>query len=322
VNEKKPPARGTPPQPTGQEEDLPGDSLVEELFRRLQGDTGYPPPTRATVAAAVQAMQDLAVESPAGLNPGKSLAPCPSCGHQNRPGSNFCGKCGVPLREKQESLSEERNPNVPIDFDAAEAKGSHIYHHHYHHHYFQSGADLGRAGAMGVPQAAALESPLRDTARLRAAASGQPLSRAEAAVRALTKEWALACNTKQLDDLVNVYGNDALILRPNHPPVRGTAAIREFYFGVLDAGVGEVELETLRVDVAGDLSYEAGRYKMLVPVTVGKRREERGKYLMIVARQPNGEWKIVSDCFSSDLSLAATVETETVVKPMVPRKPP
>jgi uncharacterized protein (TIGR02246 family) len=229
----------------------------------------------------------------------------------------------VPLREKQETLSGEHNAEVPLDFEPdAEPKGSHIYHHHYHHHYFSSGAEVSRAGAMGVPQAAVPETPLRDTARLRAAASGQPLSRAEAAVRALTKEWALACNTKQLDDLVNVYGNDALILRPNHPPVRGTAAIREFYFGVLDAGVGEVELETLRVDVTGDLAYEAGRYKMLVPVTVGKRREERGKYLMIVARQANGEWKIVSDCFSNDLSLGATVEAETTTKPAMPRKTP
>lgn len=153
------------------------------------------------------------------------------------------------------------------------------------------------------------------------AAAGQPLSRAETAARALTKEWALACNTKQLDDLVHMYGSDALILRPNHPPVRGTAAIREFYFAVLDAGVGEVELETLRVEVVGDLAYEAGRYKMLVPVTVGKRREERGKYLMVLARHANNEWKIACDCLTSDLSLTTSVETE-VAKPPGSRRTP
>jgi hypothetical protein len=41
---------------------------------------------------------------------------------------------------------------------------------------------------------------------------------------------------------------------------------------------------------------------MLVPSTSGKRREERGKYLIISHRQ-EGEWKIVADSWSTDLSL-------------------
>jgi ketosteroid isomerase-like protein len=112
--------------------------------------------------------------------------------------------------------------------------------------------------------------------------------------------------------------------------VRGTAAIREFFFAALDAGFGEVELDPLRVDIVGDVAYEAGRCKMLVPYVVGKRREERGKYLTVLARQPNGEWRIVSDCWSSDLSLSAQPELEhpkpastavPALKPAPPRKP-
>ena len=77
---------------------------------------------------------------------------------------------------------------------------------------------------------------------------------------------------------------------------------------MLDAGLGEVELESLRVELVGDVAYEAGRCKMLVPVAMGKRREERGKYLIVLTRHA-GEWKIVSDCWSSDLSLPAVPET-------------
>jgi len=134
------------------------------------------------------------------------------------------------------------------------------------------------------------------------------LSRAETAVRKLTQDWMLACNGKQLDDLVTLYAVDAIVLRPNVPPVRGTAAIHEFFVGVLDAGLGEVDMESLRVEVFGDVAYEAGRCKMLVPFTMGKRREERGKYLLIVARQA-GDWKILADCWSSDLSLGVNVDT-------------
>jgi ketosteroid isomerase-like protein len=141
------------------------------------------------------------------------------------------------------------------------------------------------------------------------------LSRAEAAVRKLTQDWALACNSKQLDDLVELYATDAIVLRPNVPPVRGTAAIREFFFSALDAGLGEVELEPLRVEVFGDVAYEAGRCKMLFPFVMGKRREERGKYLVTLNRQ-GGDWKIMADCWSGDLSLGVTAEP--VTKPNAP----
>jgi ketosteroid isomerase-like protein len=123
-------------------------------------------------------------------------------------------------------------------------------------------------------------------------------------VRKLTQDWALACNNKQLDDVVELYAADAVVLRSNLLPIRGTAAIREFFFSALDSGFGEVEMEPLRVELFGDVAYEVGRCKMLVPVAMGKRREERGKYLIISTRQ-NAEWKLVADCWSSDLSLAA-----------------
>ena len=136
----------------------------------------------------------------------------------------------------------------------------------------------------------------------------------------MTQDFALACNTKQLDDIVDLYGPDAIILRPNVPPIRGTAAIREFFVVALDSGLGEVEMEPLRLELFGDIAYEAGRYKMLVAAAMGKRREERGKYLTVVQRQANGDWKLVADCLSSDLGLGVNVEP--IVKPAAPSLSP
>ncbi len=161
---------------------------------------------------------------------------------------------------------------------------------------------------------------LRPTAALRG-----EMSRAEAAVRRIAHEWVLACNTKHLDDLLDLYVADALVLRSNYPPIRGAAAVREFFFGALDAGLGEVEVEPLRVEVVGDFAYEAGRCKALIPSATGKRREERGKYLWVCARQSNGEWKLAADCWSSDLTLS-TLESDVPqgagVKSTQPRKNP
>jgi uncharacterized protein (TIGR02246 family) len=159
---------------------------------------------------------------------------------------------------------------------------------------------------------------MRPTAALRG-----DMSRAEAAVRRITHEWVLACNTKHLDDMLDLYVADAIVLRSNIPPLRGAAAVREFLFGALDAGLGEAELDPIRVEVVGDLAYEAGRFKALVPSATGKRREERGKYLWVCTRQSNGEWKLAADCWSSDLTfttLESDIPQNAGVKSSQPRK--
>jgi ketosteroid isomerase-like protein len=229
---------------------------------------------------------------------------CASCGSSNRKGNKFCASCGVALPKVQD-LADAARPNP-----AAEAPGDHHYHHHYHHHYFSTngtaelslGPDPRAVGSGTV-------SPSREVGRVRPSLSGASLSRAEMALRRVSQDWALACNTKQLDDLVDLYLPDAMLVRANVPAVRGAAAIREFFFGVLDAGMSEVEMEPVRSELLGDYGYEAGRFKSLVPSAAGKRREERGKYLLMLNRQINGDWKIVADSWSSDLSLGATAES-------------
>ncbi len=197
------------------------------------------------------------------------------------------------------------HPLIPGEISAppeAIAPGTHHYHHHYHHHFFPGGGEVANPAAAartGVPESA------RETDRLRvaAAAKGEPITRSEAAVRRLTQEWVLACNTRQLDELIELYAPDALVLRSNLPMLRGAAQVREFFFSALESGLGEVALEPLRVEVVGDVAHEVGRYSALVPGTTGKRREERGKYLWVFAKQPGGEWKLISECWSADLTL-------------------
>ncbi len=108
---------------------------------------------------------------------------------------------------------------------------------------------MEQAAAPDVRSAVGGGSPSRDLARVRSPLSGASLSRAEIALRKATQDWALACNTKQLDDLVDLYLPDATVLRPNVPAVRGAAAIREFFFGLLDAGMSEVEMDPQRAGI-------------------------------------------------------------------------
>jgi uncharacterized protein (TIGR02246 family) len=292
-------------QPLEDKEELTPNPTVDDFFSRMNYDMRRPKPGQEAVSAALHAIQRLGVQS----DSEESLAAetslelpegmCNACGNQNPAGNKFCASCGVPLMN---AATPERNlsPILSSPRQVESIPGPHHYHHHYHHHYFSSEG----SAQVGPPQSHVREtsSPPRELGRPRTPLTGATLSRAEAAVRKVTQDWALACNTTHLDDVVELYTPDAIVMRPNVPLIKGTASIREFLFSVLDAGLGEVELDPLRTEIFGEVAFEAGRCKMLVPTTTGKRREERGKYMVILTRQA-GEWKIIADSWSSDLSM-------------------
>ena len=327
----------------------PHNPALGEIYQRLYPEMRRPKPNQEAIAAALQAMQRLTMEadSEAVVEEDVALEPavspsnaCQVCGHHNREGNKFCGMCGLPVGTEPPKSSDPAMPALELpkfEFDevpppqtpppaqeaAAEVHpapgapaGTHHYHHHYHHHYFQGGNAADAAPRISSPESAREA----DRMRVAAAAKGEPMSRSEAAVRRLTQEWVLACNTRQLDELMELYAPDALVLRSNLPTIRGAMAVREFFYASLEAGLGEVAVEPMRVEVLGDLAHEVGRYSALVPGTAGKRREERGKYLWVFAKQASGDWKLVSECWSSDLTLTGA-ESDVPKTATPPAKP-
>lgn len=326
--EKKNPSRASAP---GYNKEL------DDILRRLNPEMKPAKPGPDALASALEAVERMAAEADAAdavedleqKHGGEaSSVLCSACGHRNRGQTKFCAMCGVALAggesagakaSEPQALIHPASPHFPEPAPIPPrptGNETHHYHHHYHHHYFYGNHDGS------FPRTAA-EPAREEKLRVPNAAMRGDMSRAEAAVRRVTQEWVLACNTKHLDDVLELYVADAMVLRSNCPPIRGSAAVREFLYGALDNGFGEVEMEPLRVDIVGELAYEAGRFKALVPSAAGKRREERGKYLWVCQRQTGGEWKIAADCWSSDLTLTnleSDVPLGAAVKTSLPRK--
>ncbi|MGA3107091.1 MAG: DUF4440 domain-containing protein [Terriglobales bacterium] len=262
---------------------------IDDFLQRLPGSFRWPKPNAEAVAAAVEAIQRMsggsaAAEDLAADGKPESVGnPCAACGGSLPAGARFCVWCGA---------SSGKVSAAP----AAVAPGSaqHHYHHHYHH--------LVPNGA----SAASASSSEPESSAPRGRAPGAPGStggRAEATARQVVQDWAQACNTKHVDDLIELYAAEATVIRSSVPPVRSLPAIREFLISLLEAGLGDVEMESLRLEVMGEIALDLGRCKMLMPVAMGKRREERGKYLVVLVKQPAGTWKILADCWSSDLAV-------------------
>ncbi len=302
MDSEKPKSTADPASPADKEAPAPRKTMGDGYIPRIDyGRRGLG--SQDPIGAAIQAAQDLdhEVDEEGYQEPLRDFsggAECSVCGKSNAPGARFCAGCGVPV-----GVGSQRSSSV----------GQHHYHHHYHHHYAGSEAPTAPAARLSTPAPVVTE-----PGRARLPLAGTALSKGEAAVRQLAQDWAQACNTKHLDDLLELYSSDATILRPNVPPVRGIASARELFFSMLEAGLGDVEMESTRVELFGDVGFEAGKCKMLVPTPAGKRREERGKYLIVAVRQA-GEWKIASDCWSSDLNIGVAGDAAGAVRP--PRKP-
>lgn len=281
------------PNPDPEKDEPVEGKEVTDFFQRLPGNFRWPKPNAEAVAAAVEAIQRMsgsaaaAEDLAAAGTADESGNACSSCGGLLPVGARFCVWCGIP------------NETAAGDAGAPARSGAsqqHI-HHHYHH--------LIPSQAM-APVAPSVESgPSAPRGRVPGSAGASPGGRAEAGARQVVQDWAQACNTKHIDDLIELYAADATLIRSSVPPVRSLPAIREFLISLLEAGLGDVEMESLRVEVLGEIALDLGRCKMLVPVAMGKRREERGKYLVVLVRQPAGTWKILADFWSVDPAVVA-----------------
>ena len=78
--------------------------------------------------------------------------------------------------------------------------------------------------------------------------------------------------------MANLYTSEAQLLPANTDFVRGTAAIRAFWQGVMDMGLKDASLETVEVEPHGDTAIEVGRYRLLA---AGGVVADNGKYVVV-----------------------------------------
>ena len=282
------------PNPPGSTDDeTVSNPEADDFFQRLPANFRWPKPNAEAVAAAVEAIQRMSGGSAlsgelaaAGELSSDPASACAGCGGSLPAGARFCVWCGLPKEAGA----------VGATAQTAGSAAQHHFYHHYHHLVPAPGAASAAPAADSEPS----------TPRGRAPSSGSaaPKGRAEIAARKVVQDWAQACNTRHIDDLVELYAADATLIRSSVPPVRSLPAIREFLLAMMEAGLGDVDMESLRLEVMGEVAMDLGRCKMLVPVAMGKRREERGKYLVVLVRQPAGTWKILADCWSNDLPVS------------------
>jgi len=119
-------------------------------------------------------------------------------------------------------------------------------------------------------------------------------------VRALDAEFIKNANSGDAAALTSgFYADDAVLLPPNGPIVRGAAAIEAFWVAFLSQGVADAVIGTGEVNASGDLAYGIGTYSYAVP---SANIKDTGKFLIVLKRQADGGWKVIADQFNSDVA--------------------
>jgi ketosteroid isomerase-like protein len=115
-------------------------------------------------------------------------------------------------------------------------------------------------------------------------------------IRALDTQFMRLAKAKDAAGLTEAfYADDAQLLPPGAPLMRGKDAIRAFWTEFMKVAGPDVTLETRHVESAGDLAYGVGQYTGTIAGAV-----QQGKYVVVYRRQADGGYKAIVDCFNPD----------------------
>jgi uncharacterized protein (TIGR02246 family) len=107
----------------------------------------------------------------------------------------------------------------------------------------------------------------------------------------ISESFAAAINAGDVEGAIDLWSEDAAIVRPDGEMVRG----REAVAGVLRALIGNgtnVQIEVKRLFVAGDAALATGILRLSVP---GHEPYEDDSSIVLYTRGQDGAWRVAID---------------------------
>ncbi len=148
---------------------------------------------------------------------------------------------------------------------------------------------------------------LMATLTLGFAAAAGCLAADDQALRDADAEWSKAAGAKDLDKTVSYYSDDTIVMPPNDPAATTKEAVRKIWQDLLASSGLVISWEATKVEVAksGDIGFVSGTYELTMNDASGNPVNDRGKYLEVWEKQPDGSWKCGADIWNSDLPASA-----------------
>ena len=124
-------------------------------------------------------------------------------------------------------------------------------------------------------------------------------------IKEALNQYAVACNSGNFDSWISLWDNDAVQMPPNAPPIEGKEKIMEENKSGFEQMNLEITITNIEeIQTSGDFGFSRCSYTLAVsPKTGGEKiiAEPDGKDLAVYKRQSDGSWKILYDCFNSNV---------------------
>lgn len=100
------------------------------------------------------------------------------------------------------------------------------------------------------------------------------------------------------------FDDDAILMLPNQPPLRGRDAIQHFYEGWCHGPMKPMAFtfDHVEATASSDYAYDVGTYKLSMRPEPSRSLDDNGKYTAVL-KHSDGRWKIAYLIFNSDLPL-------------------
>jgi len=125
-----------------------------------------------------------------------------------------------------------------------------------------------------------------------------------AAVKEILKNYAKGCNTGDFDHWMSLWADDGVQMPPDTPSRIGKEQIREGMKPMFDQFNLKIEVDLNEAKVHGVYGLTRCTFTLdLTPKAGGETIHafSDGKALTISEKQSDGSWKIVYDCFNSNV---------------------
>lgn len=134
-------------------------------------------------------------------------------------------------------------------------------------------------------------------------------SDARSQIERLRNDWIAAAERDDAATIAPMYAEDAVMVGTGNPPARGREAIQAALTQDFP-GSRNLRVESRDLTVSGDLAYDYGEFSVQATPPGGREQTESGHYIVVLKRQPDGNWKIVKH-LSTMPSVAAASGTTT-----------
>jgi ketosteroid isomerase-like protein len=130
----------------------------------------------------------------------------------------------------------------------------------------------------------------------------------EAAIEAAMKGYVADIRSSDATRIASWWTEDALYIERAEPTVRGRAALDSLPRRLLaETKVIDASVEKDDLAVSGDLAYFLGRYREVLQPRTGAPVHNRGRFVFIWRRQPDGTWTIARS-LGADLAKDAAAQ--------------